>query len=135
MSSRAVTNHTNPGDQQKWSTPYLCAIRVVVVVFVVMAVSSLWAQISTTRRHRRCCYRSNSGCDVWRLCNVEERRHWKLQFHNNQFARIVQFSFSTTWKLFGLGERCRISTDRKECDCRAGGQRYGELADVHLIGE
>ena len=34
------------------------------------------------RRHRRCYYRSNSGCDVWRLCNVEECRHRKLQFHN-----------------------------------------------------
>src|SRR5258708_24244411 len=48
MSSRAVTNHINPGDQQKWATPYLCATTVVVVVFVVMAVSSLWAQTSTT---------------------------------------------------------------------------------------
>ena len=48
MSSRAVTIRTNPGDQQKWSTPYSCALALVVVVFAVMAVSSLWAQTSTT---------------------------------------------------------------------------------------
>jgi|GEM_PF-652443 len=48
MSSRAVIIRTNPGGQQKWSTPHSCALAVVVVVFAVMAVSSLWAQTSTT---------------------------------------------------------------------------------------
>jgi hypothetical protein len=48
MFSRAVIIRTNPGDQQEWSTTYSGALTVLVFVFVVMAVSSLWAQTSTT---------------------------------------------------------------------------------------
>jgi len=48
MSSRAVSILSNPSDHEKWSNTYSCALTVVVVVFVVGAVSSLWAQTSTT---------------------------------------------------------------------------------------
>src|SRR5579863_7299592 len=48
MFSRAVTIRTNRGDRQKRSTTYSCAPTVLVFVFMVMAVSSLWAQTSTT---------------------------------------------------------------------------------------
>ena len=48
MCSRAVIIRTDPGDQRKWSTSYSCALAVVVVVFVVMAVPNLRAQTATT---------------------------------------------------------------------------------------
>src|SRR5580704_12398611 len=48
MFSRAVTFGTNRGDQQKWSTIYSYKLTVLVLVFLVMTVSSLWAQTSTT---------------------------------------------------------------------------------------
>src|ERR1700722_15335857 len=48
MSSRALIIWTSPGDQKKWSTSYSCAPAVVVVAFLVVAVSSLWAQTATT---------------------------------------------------------------------------------------
>src|ERR1700739_2543431 len=48
MSRRAVIIRANSGDQLKWSTPYSFVPAVVVVAFVVAAVSSLWAQTSTT---------------------------------------------------------------------------------------
>src|ERR1700757_54421 len=47
MSSQAVTIWSNPGDRKKRSNAYSCA-TVVVLVFVVAAVSGLWAQTSTT---------------------------------------------------------------------------------------
>ena len=47
MSSQAVTNWSNLGDRKEWSNAYSCA-TVVVVVFVMAAVSGLWAQTSTT---------------------------------------------------------------------------------------
>src|SRR5580693_8833016 len=48
MFSRAVISGTNRGDQQKWSTIYSYTLAVFVFVFLVMTVSSLWAQTSTT---------------------------------------------------------------------------------------
>src|ERR1700739_3793025 len=48
MSRRAVIIRTDTGDQLKWSNPYSFVPAVVVVAFVVAAVSSLWAQTSTT---------------------------------------------------------------------------------------
>src|SRR5579863_3473122 len=48
MFSRAVTFGTNRGAQQKWSTIYSYTLKVVLLVVLVMTVSSLWAQTSTT---------------------------------------------------------------------------------------
>ena len=47
MFSEAVRTRNNTGDQRKWSAIYVCALTVL-VLFVVMAVSGLWAQTSTT---------------------------------------------------------------------------------------
>lgn len=46
MCRPAVIIRINPADQQTWSTPYSCALAV--VVFVVMVVASLRAQTATT---------------------------------------------------------------------------------------
>src|SRR5580692_12902361 len=48
MFSRVVTFRKHHGDQQKWSTIYSYTLAVFVFVFLVMTVSSLWAQTSTT---------------------------------------------------------------------------------------
>jgi hypothetical protein len=48
MFSRAAISGTNRGDQQKWSTIYSYTLAVFVFAFLVMTVSSLWAQTSTT---------------------------------------------------------------------------------------
>ena len=48
MFNRAVTFGKHHGDQQKWSTIYSYTLAVFVFVFLVMTVSSLWAQTSTT---------------------------------------------------------------------------------------
>src|ERR1700722_1233697 len=85
--------------------------------------------------HRRCCYGSNSCGHVWRLGHIEECRYWQLYIYHHQLARSVHFSFSTTWKLFSLGDRSRISRDRQKCDCGTGSQRYDELANVDFLAE
>ena len=46
MSSRAGSIRSNLGDRKKWSNPFSCVLTL--VVFAVAAVSSLWAQTSTT---------------------------------------------------------------------------------------
>src|SRR5580692_4579710 len=48
MFSRAVTIRINGGDRQKWSTIYSYTLTALVLVFLTITVSSLWAQTSTT---------------------------------------------------------------------------------------
>ena len=48
MFSRVVTFGTNRGDHQEWSTIYSYTLTVFMCAFLLMAVSSLWAQTSTT---------------------------------------------------------------------------------------
>src|SRR5580693_10151016 len=48
MFSRAVTFGTNRSDHKKWSTVHSYTLTILVLVLLVMTVSSLWAQTSTT---------------------------------------------------------------------------------------
>jgi hypothetical protein len=127
MSGRAVSIRSNPGGQQKWSNIYSCAITVVVVIFVVAAVSSLLAQTSTTG--------AIAGVVTDPTAAVVSGVSVTLNFHKNKLARIIQFFFSATRTLFGVGSCRRISRDRQECNCRPWFQRYSEPAAVDLLVE
>ena len=123
MCSRAVIIRTNGGDQRKWSTPYSCALAVVVVVFVVMTVPNLRAQTATTGDIAGVVADPSCSYCVGCVCQVEKRRYRQFHFHHNQLTGIVQFFLCATWTLLSHSLRCRISRDYQECNCRAWLQR------------
>jgi len=97
---------TNPGGQQKWSTPYSCAL-IVVVVFVVDGCLEPLGKTSTTGAIAGVVQIKQRLC-VWnldQLKNVDTALH----FYNTKFSGSYNFPFSTTRTLFGLGDCCRIS--------------------------
>ena len=135
MFSRAVTFGTNRGDQQKWSTVHSYTLTVLVFVVLVMTVSSLWAQTSTTGAIAGVVTDPTaavvSGVSVT-LKNVDTGSSASTTSNaqgSYNFSLLQPGNYSVSANAAGFQEVA------KNCDGRARVQRYGKPGTFYLVAE